>query len=99
MRNNIHLLGLEGLMKKYAEIYREFGHRTRALYLDADSFSTIQTGLTDTEHFVEHVVDFDEQRVIPCVQTAEGLLEVPDGDYGELTPVEYFIEKQRESEA
>ena len=76
---------------KFALIYRNPFERTRSKMIDSESRDVIPTGLDPTRVFVEHLVDFENQVVIPVVLKGDGtLMEVPDGAYGEATPAEYF---------
>ena len=78
---------------KFALIYRSPFHRTRSKMIDSESRDVIATGLNPEKVFVEHLVDFESQQVIPVVLRGDGaLMEVPDGEYGEATPAEYFEE-------
>jgi len=76
---------------KFALIYRSPFNRTRSKMIDSESRETMATGLDPEQVFVEHLVDFENQQVIPVVLKGDGtLMEVPDGEYGEATPAEYF---------
>ena len=76
---------------RFALIYRNPFQRTRSKIIDSESREAIPTGLNPEQVFVEHLVDFENQVVIPVVLKGDGtLMEVPDGDYGEATPAEYF---------
>ncbi len=76
---------------KFALIYRNPFQRTRSKMIDSESRETMATGLDPEQVFVEHLVDFENQQVIPVVLKGDGtLMEVPDGEYGEATPAEYF---------
>lgn len=82
---------------KFSIIYKQSLQRPRFLEIDSEGFESIDTaGLRDIKNvFVYGVVDYANQRVIPAAMTVEGkIIEVPDGDYGELTPAEYFEENQ-----
>jgi hypothetical protein len=59
--------------------------------IDSESREVIATGLDPENVFVEHLVDFQNQAVIPVVLKGDGtLMEVPEGEFGEATPAEYF---------
>jgi hypothetical protein len=76
---------------KFALIYRRPFHRTRSKIIDSESKDVITTDLDPTSVFVEHLVDFENQEVIPVVLMGDGkLMRVPDGDFGELTPADFF---------
>ena len=83
---------------KFSVIYADPLARPRALDLEAESFDAIRK--EDIQRFLEPpvatvygVVDYEGQRMIPAVMDKDGILrEVPDGDYGILTPSEWFEE-------
>lgn len=77
---------------KYAIIYRHPFLRSQSLLVDADSLEAIRVADIDPEEaFVEWVVDFESKEIIRAGMTVDGrIIEVPDGDYGEGTPTEYF---------
>ena len=76
---------------KFALIYRRPFHRTRSKIIDAESRDVIATGLDPQKVFVEHLVDFENQEVIPVVLMDDGkLMRIAEGDFGELTPAEFF---------
>ena len=76
---------------KFALIYRSPFHRTRSKIIDSESKEAIATGLDPVSVFVEHLVDFENQVVIPVVLKGDGtLMEVPDGEFGEATPADFF---------
>lgn len=76
---------------KFALIYKKSFNRTRSKIIDSESREAITTDLDPLEHWVEHLVDFENQQVIPVALSKDGtLIEVPDGEFGEATPAEYF---------
>lgn len=75
---------------RFAIIYKHHFNRTRSMMLDASSKDSIKIDLNPEDYFVEQLVDFDERTVTPVVLTRNGLIEVPDGEFGEATPAEYF---------
>lgn len=85
---------------KFSVIYADPLARPRALDVDAESFSAIrkedvQRLLKPPVATVYGVVDYEARRMIPAVLNAEGrLVEVPDGDYGILTPAEWFEDQK-----
>ena len=83
---------------KFAVIYKLPMCRTRSIEVEADSFDDLlvkKMDLNPNRLFVEHIVDFEGQRIIPAAMTSEGMLiEVPDGDFGERTPAEYFLQAE-----
>ena len=84
---------------KFSVIYADPLARPRALDVDAESFSAIrkedvQSLIRSPVVTVYGVVDYEGRRMIPAVMDADGKLrEVPDGDYGILTPAEWFEEQ------
>ena len=86
-------------MKRYTIILKEPLMRPRFIDIEADSIGDI--GTKDIPDFYQGqqfslygVVDYDAGRTVPVVGTPEGgIMEVPDGDFGELTPAEYFEEQ------
>ena len=83
---------------KYAIIYKHPFARTQSLVVDAESFDAIRTAEIDPEQvFVEWVVDFESREVIRAAMKVNGeLIRVPEGDYGEQTPAEYFEQQMIE---
>lgn len=79
---------------KFALIYRQSFNRTRSMLIDSESREAITTNLDSKQHWVEQLVDFENQVIIPVVLRDDGtLMEVPDGEFGEATPAEYFEEQ------
>jgi hypothetical protein len=84
---------------KFSIIYADPFARPRALDVDAESLDLIRSSDIDSKLNIDvatiyGVVDYEGRRVIPAVLTAEGkIMEVPDGDYGILTPAEWFEEQ------
>jgi len=59
--------------------------------IDAESREAITVDLDPERFLVEHLIDFDEKTVTPVILNQDGtLMEVPDGEFGEATPAEYF---------
>lgn len=85
---------------KFSVIYADPLARPRALDVDAESFSAIrkedvQSLLRTPVVTVYGVVDYEARRMIPAVMNEDGsLMEVPDGDYGILTPAEWFKDQK-----
>ena len=83
-------------MKKYALIYKGPLQRTRSIMLESESIDSISAsshGLDVKVNSFEHLVDFENQRVIPVYLDNDGMLvEIPDQPYGEETTVETFKE-------
>ena len=84
---------------KYSIIFKESLQRFRFVDVESDSFDSLT--VADQRRtfgmqtpFVYGVVDWEGQRIIPASMNGEGrVFEVPDGDFGELTPAEYFEEQ------
>ena len=76
---------------RYALIYKSHFHRTRSMTIDAESREAITVDLDPERFLVEHLIDFDERTITPVILNQDGtLFEIPDGEYGEATPAEYF---------
>lgn len=79
---------------KYAIIFKKPFARTRSIVVDSDESDitkiAVPADLDYEEIFVEHIVDFENQQIIPAALNAHGFVEVPDGDFGDETPAEYF---------
>ena len=78
-------------MSRFAVIYKKAFQRTRSIPVDAESRDAIQMDFDTQSYFVEQIVDFDERKIYNVAMKEDGtLIEVPEGDYGEATPAEYF---------
>ena len=78
-------------MSRFAVIYKKSFQRTRSMMVDAESRDAIQMDFNPQDYFVEQIVDFDERKIYNVAMKEDGtLVEVPEGDYGEATPAEYF---------
>jgi hypothetical protein len=76
---------------RYGLIYRTSFNRSRAMSFDTDKPFAAPTNLDPEQFLVEHLIDFDAKTVIPVALKSDGtLFEIPDGEYGEATPAEYF---------
>lgn len=81
---------------RYTVIYKQSLQRPRFKDIESDSFDELS--VDDAKAFfgvdvpfVYGVIDWDAERVIPAAIAFGGrIIEVPDGDFGELTPAEYF---------
>lgn len=84
---------------KFSIIYAEKLARPRFLSVDSEDIESLKgmemsSQLDPDSVFVYGVVDYENERVVPAAISAEGkIVEVPDGDYGILTPAEYFEEQ------
>ena len=78
---------------------RQFG-RSQHLEVEVDSIDDafVKTmDLDPQEHWVEHLIDFEAQTVTRVALTDKGtLIEIPDGEFGEATPTEYFEQMAQE---
>ena len=80
-------------MSRFAVIYKKSFQRTRSMPVEAESREAIKMDVDTQNTFVEHVVDFDERKIYSVAMKEDGtLIEVPEGDFGEATPAEYFEE-------
>ncbi len=78
-------------MSRFAVIYKKSFQRTQSMMVDAESRDAIQMDFNPQDYFVEQVVDFDERKIYSVAMKEDGtLIEVPEGDYGQATPAEYF---------
>jgi len=88
---------------RFGLIYKQSFARSESMLIDADSLESVftQTMDLDPETFwVEHLIDFENQTVTRAALTSERrLIEVPEGDFGEATPAEYFEQMAVEEEA
>ena len=80
-------------MSRFAIIYKQDFNRTKSMSVDAESREAIKMDFDPQTTFVEHVIDFDERKIYSVAMKGDGtLIEVPEGDFGEATPGEYFEE-------
>ena len=83
---------------KFTVIFKETLQRPRFFDVEAESMSAVTKQMIPEEFlqdmvFVHGVVDYDNRRTIPAVFDGDGrLVEVPDGDFGELTTAEHFAD-------
>ena len=76
---------------RYALIYKSHFHRTQSMSIEAESREAITVSLDPEQFLVEHLIDFDGRTITPVILNGDGtLFEIPDGEYGEATPAEYF---------
>lgn len=79
---------------KFGIVYRRPMLRSRSVVIDSESLETALTTVVPVDIdgiFVEQIVDFENQEIIPVAMTDGGtLIRVPDGDFGVETPTEYF---------
>ena len=76
---------------RYALIYKSHFHRTRSMPIEAESREAMKVDLDPRLFLVEHLIDFDERTITPVILNGDGtLFEIPDGEFGEATPAEYF---------
>ena len=81
---------------KFGIVYRRPMLRSRSVVIDSESLDSALATIVpvDAENiFVEQVVDFESEEIIPVAMTEDRtLIRVPDGDFGVETPTEYFEE-------
>ncbi len=83
---------------KFTLIFKEALQRPRFVDVDAESLESVTTKDIPEQFlgdmvFLYGVVDYEGARTIPAIISNGKIFEVPDGDFGELTPVEYFEER------
>ena len=82
---------------KFGIVYRRPMLRSRSVVIDSESLDSALATIVpvDAENiFVEQVVDFESEEIIPVAMTEDRtLIRVPDGDFGVETPAEYFEEQ------
>jgi hypothetical protein len=83
---------------KFTFIFKESLQRPRFVDIDADSFEAISAKDVPEEFLGDMfslygVVDYAGARTVPVVISNGKFVQVPDGDFGELTPAEYFEER------
>ncbi len=76
---------------KFALIYKKPFVLPDHIIIDSDTkdITGMAEGL-DKDAFPQFVVDFDSATVTRVGLSPNGLVEIPDGEYGEATPAEYF---------
>ena len=76
---------------KFALIYKKPFVLPDHIIIDSDTkdITKMAEGL-DKDAFPQFVVDFDSETVTRVGLSLNGLVEIPDGEYGEATPPEYF---------
>ena len=89
---------------KFTFIFKESLQRPRFVDVDADSFESITTKDVPEEFMGDFfslygVVDYSGARTVPGVISNGKFIQVPNGDYGELTPAEFFEETAQPMEA
>jgi hypothetical protein len=88
---------------KFGIVYRRPMLRSRSVVIDSESLETAMTSVVPVDIegiFVEHVVDFENEEIIPVAMTEyRTLIRVPDGDFGVETPTEYFESQAVEMKA
>lgn len=89
---------------KFSIIYQPRMARLRFLDVDSESLKALmkkdlRKKIDPRSGYVYGVVDYEGQRVIPAAMTSSGMIvEVPDGDFGELTTAEQLMEIQEIAE-
>ena len=88
---------------RFGLTYRRPFSRSDSMMVDAKDMEAAMATAIDLDpsrFFVEHLIDFDERKVIRVALTSEGkLIEVPEGEFGEATSSEYFEELAQQEPA
>jgi hypothetical protein len=88
---------------RFGLTYRRAFSRSDSMMLDAKDIEAAMEAKVDldpTRFYAEHLIDFDNRKVIRVALTSEGkLIEVPEGEFGEATSSEYFEELAAEEPA
>jgi hypothetical protein len=80
---------------KFAVIYKKPFLLPDYVVIDSDSKDVARMGDTlDKDTFAQFVVDFEEQTITRVLVSKDGLMEIPEGEFGEGTPPEYFDEEE-----
>ena len=83
---------------RFGIVYRRPMLRSRSVVIESESLETALASVVPVDIegiFVEHVVDFESEEIIPVAMTEDRtLIRVPDGDFGVETPTEYFGESE-----
>lgn len=80
-------------MSKFAFIYRTNGLMPESFMVEAASRSDLSLPEVSEDAFLEHVVDFDSKTITRVGALADGkIIVIPDGDWGDNTPPEFFAE-------
>ena len=83
---------------KFTFIFKESLQLPRFVDVESESFETVTTKDIPEEFlsdmvFLYAVVDYSKAMTVPAVISNGKIVQIPDGDFGELTPVEYFEEQ------
>ena len=84
---------------KFTLIFKEALQRPRFVDIESESLESVTTKDIPEQFlgdmvFLYGAVDYEGARTIPAAITADGgVVSVPDGDFGELTPAEYLEEQ------
>jgi hypothetical protein len=88
---------------RFGLVYRRPFSRSDSMMVDAPDMATAlstRVDLDPSKFFAEHLIDFEERKVIKVALTSEGkLIEVPEGEFGEATSSEYFEELAQQEPA
>ena len=83
---------------RFGIVYRRPMLRSRSVVIESESLETALSSVVPVDIegiFVEHLVDFQSEEIIPVAMTEDRtLIRVPDGDFGVETPTEYFGESE-----
>ena len=85
---------------KFALIYKKPFVLPDHIIIDSDTkdITKMAEGL-DKDAFPQFVVDFESETVTRVGLSPNGLVEIPDGEFGEATPPEYFEEMAEVTDA
>lgn len=87
---------------RFGLVYRRPFSRSDSMMVDAPDMAAAletQIDLDPSKFYAEHLIDFEERKVIRVGLTSDRrLIEVPEGEFGEATSSEYF-EELAESES
>jgi hypothetical protein len=84
---------------KFAVIYKKPFLLPDYVVMDSGSKDIARMGdALDKDTFAHFVVDFEGQKITRVLTTQAGLMEVPEGEFGEATPAEYFEENDMEEQ-
>lgn len=88
---------------RFGLVYRRPFSRSDSMVVDAPDMAaalSTRVDLDPAKFFAEHLIDFEERKVIRVALTSEGtLIEVPEGEFGEATSSEYFEELAEQESA
>ena len=88
---------------KFTFIFKEALQLPRFVDVESESIESVTTKDIPEEFlsdmvFLYGVVDYSRAITVPAVISGGKIVQIPDGNYGELTPVEYFATEAEERE-